>query len=144
MELEIASWVLTLAMVLQSLWLCPSNNPALIILPTNNRIFRRAVLNQNQTKCSLSDDDKRDFSSSSSRRDFVLLGGLTSLSLTTCVPFSGKFLFLLHLLLPTIETDFAILSCSGSCWRTRTRPKNGFFFRWSQCLFLSLPSWASL
>jgi len=87
-------------MVLHSLWLCPSNNPALI-LPSNNRIFRRVILNQTQTKCSFqqSDDDKRDFSSSSSssssssRRDFVLLGGLTSLSLTTCSPFYGKFLF---------------------------------------------------
>lgn len=74
-------------MVLHSLWVCPSNNPALI-LPTNNRIFRRVILNQ--TKCSsLSGDDKRYYSSSSSRRDFVLLGGvLTSLSLTTCSPIS--------------------------------------------------------
>lgn len=74
-------------MVLHSLWVCPSNNPALI-LPTNNRIFRRVILNQ--TKCSsLSDDDKRYYSSSSSRRDFLLLGGgLTSLSLTTCSPIS--------------------------------------------------------
>lgn len=122
---------ITIAMVLHSLWVCPSNNPALI-LPTNNRIFRRVILNQ--SKCSsLSGDDKRYYSSSSSRRDFVLLGGgLTSLSLTTCSPISGKFLLLAFIVSfssfsATIHSQNS-LPCSGSCWRRRTRPQNGFFF----------------
>jgi len=85
---------MAITMVFHSLWLCPSNNPTLILL-SDNCMFKRVILNQNQnqTKCSLS-DDKNDFSSSSYGMDFVLLGGLTSLSLTTCVPFFCKFLFL--------------------------------------------------
>jgi hypothetical protein len=93
----------TIAMVLQSLCLCPSNNSSLI-LPNNNLIFRnnnnsnnstRLILNQNKS------DQKRDFSTSCSssikpRRDLLLLG-LTSLSLT-CLPFSGMYIYisLLH------------------------------------------------